>query len=539
MYLGLKIIDFGVYLVKDTISQAYYGLQKILIQDYNMLMQTKAQIELWSRIQDSQYIVKLVDYHTFNNFFIELVFEPSPEGTLKTYLEKSTQPIPESDILKFMESIAKGINHMHSQVPCIVHSNIKIQNIFVFGKSVKLSGMARCFLESFDPRFYPFKLVTVIRQIVKMPILIMKRSTITTTGKVIFLHRPPEMYESKDHNYKVTRKVDIWMMGCVLYTMIYKNHPFVNADKNTIINAKYQTPKTFYSEKMMDFLSLLLIPNPELRPSSEKVLEIISKWDKLTKIEMPEKFVRENEEKAKESFFLVENKEKNKESVHKEKENSGNVRENNLFESSNTIINSFKKIEELKNQNEVKKPSRELGICNYVSHGTNNTIPGLNILKDLFNSENHNQETNTALSLDKFRDNLKRAFNMLPICVHQIGNEDQESESSISHGMNKIESFKVIRMFERYIESQLINLENQKDNLRRLKREIKIIKLNFEDESKISDSDYGGKFAIRRATGIEKQRRRRRKEVSSDYDEYEDDDDDFYSDEFSCSSPSD
>ncbi len=180
----MKILDFGVYLVRDTTtSQSYYGLQKILIQDYDMLMKTKAQIELWSRIHNSQYIVKLVDYHTFNNFFIELVFEPSPEGTLKTYLEKSTQPLPENDILKFMESIAKGINHMHSQVPCIVHSNIKIQNIFVFGKTLKLSGMARCFLESFDPRFYPFKLVTVVRQIVKTLILIMRRGIITTTGK--------------------------------------------------------------------------------------------------------------------------------------------------------------------------------------------------------------------------------------------------------------------------------------------------------------------------------------------------------------------
>jgi serine/threonine protein kinase len=151
-----------------------------------MLTQTKAQIELWSRIHDSQYIVKMVDYHTFNNFFIELVFEPSPEGTLKTYLERSLQPMPESSILQFIESIAKGINHMHSKAPCVVHSNIKVQNIFVFGKSVKLSGMARCFLESFDPRFYRLKLVTVIIQIVKSFIHIMKRGITTTTGKIYF-----------------------------------------------------------------------------------------------------------------------------------------------------------------------------------------------------------------------------------------------------------------------------------------------------------------------------------------------------------------
>ncbi len=342
------------------------------------------------------------------------------------------------------------------------------------------------------------------------------------------------MYESKDHKYKVTRKVDIWMLGCVLYTMIYKKHPFVNADKNTIINAKYQTPKTFYSEKMMDFLSLLLIPDPELRPSSEKVLDIIGKWDKITKIEIPEKFVKGNEEKAKESFSLVGNKEKNNESDQKAKENSGNIRENSVIESSNAFVNSFKKIEEQKSQIENKKPTRELGICNYVSK---DAIPGLNIFRDLFSSENQNQETNAVSVFDRFRDNLKRTFNMLPICVHQKGTEDQLSESSFSQGINRLESFKVLRMFERYIEKELYNLENKKDDLRRLKREVKIIKLNLDGDSDMSESDYGGKFAIRRATGIEKQRRRRRKEFSSDYDEFEEyESDDEFDDEFDSDS---
>lgn len=146
------------------------------------MMQVKAQIELWKRIDYSQYIVKLYDYHTFNDFFLELIFEPSPEGTLKTYLENNLQPLPEKEILLFIETIAKGINHMHSQVPCIVHSNIKIQNILVFGKTLKISGMARCFLESFDPRYNYLLLALTIRVAITRFTNIMKKDIIILTG---------------------------------------------------------------------------------------------------------------------------------------------------------------------------------------------------------------------------------------------------------------------------------------------------------------------------------------------------------------------
>lgn len=314
--------------------------------------------------------------------------------------------------------------------------------------------------------------------------------------------------------------------------MIYKKHPFVNADKNVILHAKYETPKTCYSEKLMDLLTLLLIPDPELRPDSEKVLDIIAKWDKISKIEIPLVIL-----KAKERFSSSANKENKNEEVQNEIEKSGrNLGERNLLENSINSIKSCNKIEELKIQSSHKKPSRELGICNYVPHASKDPIPGFNIFKDLISSENDNRETNNTVFLDKFRDNLKRTLNMIPVCAHHLRSEDQLSESAISSDMNKIESFKVLRMFERYIEKELINLENKKDDLRRLKREIKIIKLNYNNDSVTSESDYGGRFAIKKATRIDKPRKRK-KQVSSDYDEFEEDEeDDFYSDEYYSSS---
>ncbi len=86
--------------------------------------------------------------------------------------------------------------------------------------------------------------------------------------------------------YKVTEKVDIWMLGCILYTLIYKKHPFSEAQKLAIINAHYFTPDTSYQEKLLDFMRLLLTPNPEKRPDIRKVIQIIQNWDNIIKFEL-------------------------------------------------------------------------------------------------------------------------------------------------------------------------------------------------------------------------------------------------------------
>lgn len=40
------------------------------------------------------------------------------------------------------------------------------------------------------------------------------------------MYRPPEIVDPY-LKYKVDTKVDLWMTGCVLYTMAYFVHPFV------------------------------------------------------------------------------------------------------------------------------------------------------------------------------------------------------------------------------------------------------------------------------------------------------------------------
>jgi len=39
------------------------------------------------------------------------------------------------------------------------------------------------------------------------------------------MYRPPEMID-KFKRFNVNTKVDVWMIGCVAFTMVYAEHPF-------------------------------------------------------------------------------------------------------------------------------------------------------------------------------------------------------------------------------------------------------------------------------------------------------------------------
>jgi AP2-associated kinase len=53
------------------------------------------------------------------------------------------------------------------------------------------------------------------------------------------MYRPPEIVDPFK-KYKVSRQVDVWMLGCVLYTLIYFTHPFIDASKAGIANAAFR-----------------------------------------------------------------------------------------------------------------------------------------------------------------------------------------------------------------------------------------------------------------------------------------------------------
>lgn len=161
---------------------------------------------------------------------------------------------------------------MHSQENPIAHRDIKIENILKKGKNYKICDFGSSSDIKIDPRKCEKNYIS---------------EQFSSFDKfTTFMYRPPEMCDQYC-KYLINEKVDVWMLGCVLFTVLFKKHPFQEAQKLAIINAHYFIPEEEaekYSEKILDFMRLLLTPNPAIRPSVKDVLNLIKNWKSIKSV---------------------------------------------------------------------------------------------------------------------------------------------------------------------------------------------------------------------------------------------------------------
>ena len=84
--------------------------------------------------------------------------------------------------------------------------------------------------------------------------------------------------------YPIDDRVDVWMLGCVLYVMNYKYHPFQDEGKLSIVNANIKYKKEVHSEKMGDLIRHMLTPNPHFRPTVSDILGLLDNWEHLKEV---------------------------------------------------------------------------------------------------------------------------------------------------------------------------------------------------------------------------------------------------------------
>jgi AP2-associated kinase len=235
----------------------------------------KREILYWKKINNHNNIVKMVEYD-FNETNVFILMEFCSEGTLLDFINnRQEKNMNENQALFIIQQVANGIYHMHSQNPPIAHRDIKIENVLKVGNNFKLCDFGSASVDTLDPK--KESKVTLLENFSKFE----KNTT--------FMYRPPEMCDPYS-KFPIYEKVDVWMLGCILYALLFKQHPFQDAQKLTIINAHYYIPEdaTHYSEKIIDFIRLMLTPNPTNRPSTKDVINIILNWDNIRVIDLPE-----------------------------------------------------------------------------------------------------------------------------------------------------------------------------------------------------------------------------------------------------------
>ncbi|VDM52552.1 unnamed protein product [Angiostrongylus costaricensis] len=90
------------------------------------------------------------------------------------------------------------------------------------------------------------------------------------------MYRSPEILDTYQ-NFAVGPQQDIWALGCVLYYMCYRVHPFQDSAKLRILNVAYSIPSGFDEfEDVVPVIQSCLQLNPVNRPVAGDLVETTS-----------------------------------------------------------------------------------------------------------------------------------------------------------------------------------------------------------------------------------------------------------------------
>ncbi|CAH1966775.1 unnamed protein product [Acanthoscelides obtectus] len=152
---------------------------------------------------------------------------------------------------------------MHSQNPPIIHRDLKIENLLISAESsIKLCDFGSATTDIYTPdTTWSANQHTSLEE---------NMARFTTP-----MYRAPEMVETWNNHY-VGPPVDVWALGCILYTLCFMKHPFEDSAKLRIINANYTLPADSRYNCFHDIIRGCLQANPNHRLTISGVLERIA-----------------------------------------------------------------------------------------------------------------------------------------------------------------------------------------------------------------------------------------------------------------------
>nr|XP_014351407.1 PREDICTED: cyclin-G-associated kinase [Latimeria chalumnae] len=178
-------------------------------------------------------------------------------GQVVEFLKKaeSKGPLSCDTILKIFYQTCRAVQHMHKQKPPLIHRDLKVENLLISNQgTIKLCdfGSATSIAHYPDYSWSAQKRAMVEDEITR-----------NTTP----MYRTPEIIDLYS-NFPINEKQDIWALGCILYLLCFKQHPFEDGAKLRIVNGKYSIPEndTRYTV-FHDLIRSMLKMNPEERLS--------------------------------------------------------------------------------------------------------------------------------------------------------------------------------------------------------------------------------------------------------------------------------
>lgn len=219
-----------MYVARDIQSGVDYALKRLFGSDKDECNNIIREINIHKQVSGHPNIVKFItasfidQRQSSGRAEYLLVTELCKGGSLYDCLDQQLEP---PTVLKIMYQATRAVAHLHSQG--INHRDIKVEN-FLIGSDglLKLCDFGSATTESHAP-----DLTWSTQQRNTLEELLQKFTTP--------MYRAPEQLDTWN-NYPIGVKTDVWALGCILFCLCYKKHPFEDGAKLRIINGNYTIP---------------------------------------------------------------------------------------------------------------------------------------------------------------------------------------------------------------------------------------------------------------------------------------------------------
>lgn len=267
-----------VSLVRDASLWRLFALKRMTCQTREAFDAAQREVALLEQLPPHPCIVEYfgskVD-QTPRAKTVYMLFEYCGEGHLLDLLAQQTI-LTEGAIVKITMGVAMALQHLHSRSPPVFHRDIKLENVLLGRQGLyKLCDFGSASTAIYDPQ-------TMDRdEIVHLQDHIGRTTTL--------MYRAPEMVDLYQKQ-PINDKADIWMLGCVVYTLVFGEHPFHEASALAISAARFRLPAervVSAAPKLIDLVFWMLNKDPSLRPSAEELVEILDRYTKLELVPVP------------------------------------------------------------------------------------------------------------------------------------------------------------------------------------------------------------------------------------------------------------
>ncbi|XP_040155840.1 striated muscle-specific serine/threonine-protein kinase [Anopheles arabiensis] len=270
-YLVMKKLGSGgsssVFLAKQVATGLECAVKLVNLNgDANLVEGYLNETKMLAKLQTNENVIALYDYaHIPEASQLFLVMERG-ESDLHRILQGYTSDIPLYTLMSIWYQMVQCVHYIHGEG--VIHLDLKPANFLMIRGRLKLIDFGIASSISFDST-----------SIMKFS----QAGTFNYISPEALIDTSSEMSPANSQpRIKMSKKSDIWSLGCILYLLLYKRTPFAHiknvvtkvnviTSPNTVI--EYPPLASYYPSMLLDILKRCLRYDAKSRASTADLLE--------------------------------------------------------------------------------------------------------------------------------------------------------------------------------------------------------------------------------------------------------------------------